>query len=177
MIVYRHRRLDTNEVFYVGIGSRKDRASYKKDRNPIWNNIINKTEYSIEIIAEDLDVEAAKELEIFLISLYGRRDLNKGSLCNLTDGGDIRVNTFVSEETRQKISKIHTGRKHSKEHIEKRRISNKQTKKVINIETGEIYYGVRPVAELLNIPYSKLVYQLNGKNINKTKFKYLENGS
>lgn len=29
ILVYRHRRLDTNEIFYVGIGSRKERP-YKK---------------------------------------------------------------------------------------------------------------------------------------------------
>lgn len=120
MYVYRHRRLDTNEIFYVGIGSRKDRCSSKRGRNNIWNKIINKTNYEVEIIASDLNVEDAKDLENFLVSLYGRIDLNTGTLSNLTDGGDFRENYTVSDETKMKISKAHKGRIQSKEWVERR---------------------------------------------------------
>ena len=40
--IYRHIRLDTNQVFYIGIGSIK-RAYRKTGRNNYWNNITNKT--------------------------------------------------------------------------------------------------------------------------------------
>ena len=66
-LVYRHRRLDTFEIFYIGIGSIK-RAYLKHGRNKHWNNIVNKTNYQVEIIAENLDWETACELEILLIT-------------------------------------------------------------------------------------------------------------
>lgn len=88
--VYRHRRLDTNDIFYIGLGSTKyySRAVTKHSRNNMWKSVVSKTEYSIEIVADKLIVEDAKELEVFLISIYGRRDLKTGTLVNFTDGGD-----------------------------------------------------------------------------------------
>jgi len=103
MYVYRHRRLDDNSIFYIGIGSRKDRAYTKNSRNNYWKNITNKTEYEVEIIADNLSNESAKELEIFLIKLYGRRDLGLGNLVNMTDGGDYIIN--LSLEARSNIGK------------------------------------------------------------------------
>ena len=64
-VVYRHIRNDTNNVFYIGIGNEK--RPYRKDgRNKHWNNIVNKTDYSIEILCKNISVSDAKELEIFL---------------------------------------------------------------------------------------------------------------
>ena len=41
--VYRHRRLDTFEIFYVGISKVKSRC--RSTRNKIWKDIINKTTF------------------------------------------------------------------------------------------------------------------------------------
>lgn len=87
-IVYKHIRKDTNEVFYIGIGSRKDRATSKNKRNPHWHNIVKKVGYDIEIVAEGISIEEAKEIEISLIAELGRADLGTGSLVNMTAGGD-----------------------------------------------------------------------------------------
>ena len=111
-IVYRHRRLDTNEIFYVGIGS-LERAFSKKGRNNLWKKVVNKAGYNVEIIADDLSWEDACELEIFLIQNYGRRDLKTGSLVNMTDGGEGRLN-HISEKrgiprTEEDIMKIKNG--------------------------------------------------------------------
>jgi len=67
MIVYRHRTKDTFKVFYVGVGSEEKRAHFKHGRNSIWNNVVNKHGYTIEIIARDLTKEMAFELEVLLI--------------------------------------------------------------------------------------------------------------
>lgn len=64
-LVYRHRRLDTNEIFYVGISVKKDRPYHKSGRNKFWKNIVNKTPYEVEIIATNLSWDDACELEIF----------------------------------------------------------------------------------------------------------------
>lgn len=88
--LYRHIRLDKNIPFYVGIGGDDSykRANNYLDRNPIWKNITNKTEYKIDIILDDLTWEEACKKEKEFIALYGRKDLGKGTLVNLTDGGD-----------------------------------------------------------------------------------------
>ncbi len=144
MYVYRHIRLDTNKVFYIGIGSRKDRATSKQGRNNYWTNIVNKHGYKIEIIAENLEPDDAKELEIFLISLYGREDLKTGILVNMTDGGDIRQNFITSEETRLKMSRAGKGRTQSKEWVAKRSshfkgvpLSEETKEKLSNAQKGK----------------------------------------
>lgn len=174
--VYKHIRLDTNRTFYIGIGN-INRAFAKESRTKYWHNIVNKHGYNVEILYSDLSWEQAKELEIFLIKQYGRKDLNKGELINMTDGGDGRVNIIVSEETRRKQSLAFSGRKQSKEWIDKKRRSNKQVKKVIDISNGNIYSCPREVSELFDIKYTTLIARLNGQNVNKTNFKYLEYGS
>ena len=80
--VYRHRRLDTFEIFYVGISKIKNRCRNRSTRNKIWKDIINKTKYSVEIIQENLSHSDACELEIFLVQSYGRINLKTGIIYN-----------------------------------------------------------------------------------------------
>ncbi|MGZ9736539.1 NUMOD3 domain-containing DNA-binding protein [Flavobacterium sp. GNP002] len=100
--VYRHIRLDKKEPFYIGIGKDKyyNRAKSKAKRNNLWNKIVSKTDYDIEIIFEHDDYEIVKEKEKEFINLYGRKDLNKGSLSNLTDGGEGALGHIPSLEKR-----------------------------------------------------------------------------
>lgn len=121
--IYRHIRLDINEPFYIGIGSDKNfkRAFDKFSRNRYWNFVVNKTPYEVEILMDNLTWEQAQEKEKEFIALYGRKDLGKGNLVNLTDGGDGSFGVKVKESTRKKISEIHKGntntkgRKHTEE--------------------------------------------------------------
>jgi hypothetical protein len=134
-IVYLHRRLDTNDVFYVGIGAQSKRAYLKIGRNKHWHNIVNKFGYSIEITHDNIIWEEACSIEKYLISFYGRNDLSNGSLCNLTDGGDGVSKVIFTQERKDKIRNKAIGRKLSPEHIEKMRQANKN--KIISIETRE----------------------------------------
>ena len=84
IVVYRHRRLDNYEIFYVGIASTLYRPYNKTSRNKFWKNIVSKTNYNVEIIATVEDWETACELEKFLIQEYGRRDLKTGTLVNMS---------------------------------------------------------------------------------------------
>ena len=86
-IVYRHRD-NSNNIFYIGIGKYKKRAFDYLNRSNFWKRYSKKYGVNSEIIAEGIDYDDAKELEILLISEYGRRDLDKGNLVNMTDGGD-----------------------------------------------------------------------------------------
>ena len=127
MIVYRHIRKDNCKTFYVGIGSREDRAYTKHGRSGLWNNITNKYDYDVEIIAKGLSKEDAIELEVFLIEQY------EGKLCNFTVGGEVgalgykhtkealnkiseasKINNkgrVTSEETKDKLRKVKLGSK------------------------------------------------------------------
>jgi hypothetical protein len=129
--VYKHIRLDKNEPFYIGIGNKKNfgRAfEFSKDkRNEIWWKIYSKTNIYVEILYESLTKTEASLKEQELIKKYGRKDLNEGSLCNMTDGGDGIWNCIRTEKTRKLLSeqKIGSknpqfGKKQSKELIEKR---------------------------------------------------------
>lgn len=98
--LYRHIRLDKNEPFYVGIGVKKQtnsaclteyyRAYEKRRNNTIWNKIVNKTKYEIEILLESDDYSFIKEKEMEFIKLYGRKK-DGGTLSNITMGGDGTV--------------------------------------------------------------------------------------
>lgn len=108
MIVYRHIRLDTNEVFYIGIGHDISRAFSKQSRNRYWKSITNLTPYTTEVIFECLTWDEACKKEIELIKLYGRKDLGLGTLVNMTDGGEGHVN--MSPELRTRYSNLYKGK-------------------------------------------------------------------
>jgi len=111
--IYRHIRLDKNEPFYIGIGADKDykRAHAFKKRNRYWNHIVNKYDYDVEILMDDLTWEDACKKETEFIALYGREDLNLGTLTNLTNGGDGMFGFKFSDESRHKMSKAQKNKK------------------------------------------------------------------
>ena len=91
MIVYSHIRVDNGNPFYIGIGSTIKRAYQKDGRNDIWNKIVNKTPYFVEVLYEGLTKEEACAKEIELISKFGRIHNNSGILANITKGGEILI--------------------------------------------------------------------------------------
>jgi len=103
--LYRHVRLDKNEPFYIGIGSdtKYERSNSQKYRNRHWKNIVAQTSYNVEILLDNLTWDEACKKEIEFIELYGRADLGKGTLVNMTNGGE--GNSNPSESTRMLISK------------------------------------------------------------------------
>jgi hypothetical protein len=109
--IYKHIRTDKNEVFYVGIGNDKkyQRAHDKRKRTQLWKNIINKTNYIIEIVEDGLTWEEACQSEVKWIKHYGRKDLNEGSLVNMTNGGDGTLGLIHTTTTKQKLSKANSG--------------------------------------------------------------------
>ena len=106
--LYRHIRLDINEVFYIGIGSDEKeykRAYNKKGRSYSWKDIAYNFPYEVEIMLDNLTWKEACIKEIEFISIYGRKNLSKGPLINLTDGGEGQLGRKDSQETREKKSK------------------------------------------------------------------------
>ena len=121
--------LDLDNIpFYIGKG--KGRRYYikghlhKDSANCLLKNKIRKVgvdNVEIHLLHRDISEEEAFSWERYWIKYIGRRDLKEGTLCNLTDGGEGESGRIVSEETRQKLSKINKGKVFSKEH--KRRVS------------------------------------------------------
>ena len=108
--VYRHIRIDKNEPFYIGIGSDEtyNRAYSVKRRNILWNSVVSRSQYEVEILMDNLTWEQACEKEKEFISIYGRKDLKTGILTNMTSGGEGVIDRLVTEEFREKcmISKL-----------------------------------------------------------------------
>jgi hypothetical protein len=103
--VYRHIRLDTNQPFYIGIGSDKTyyRANKKSQRNIHWKRVVAKSDYEVEIMVDDLTWEEACEKEKEFIELYGRNNYG-GILTNMTNGGDGALGLCFTKESKEKLS-------------------------------------------------------------------------
>lgn len=162
--LYRHIRLDKNEPFYIGIGTKPKKAirthegeysrAYakgKSNRGNYWRRIVAKTNYEVEILMESDDYEFIKQKEIEFIALYGRENKGTGTLCNLTDGGDGVIGRIISEETREKMSKAAKGKTVSEEtklkislhNIGKTWSEEKRAAHEKSIPRGENHHGVR----------------------------------
>jgi hypothetical protein len=142
------------EPIYIGKGKnyRKNDHIYEcRLNNSVNKKKINKIRkilnIGLEPIIKIIDKSSSEaeifKKEIYLIDLIGRHDENRGSLCNLTNGGDgvsgykwteEQRKTFIetrtgknhpnygkprSEETRRKISEANKGKKHTEEHRRK----------------------------------------------------------
>jgi hypothetical protein len=91
-----------------------------------------------------------------MISLHGRRDLGKGTLVNLTSGGEGGKGLIFSKEHRRKLSEVNKGKKLSKE--TRRKISeagkgvvpSKETRNKLSKANGKIVYQYSKEGLFLN---------------------------
>lgn len=136
-----------NEPIYVGKGSGK-RNLYHLTRKKIRHPFIQRLEYMKELNIEPiiqaiygLDEVCAYELEMEFISFFGRKDLNKGPLLNLTDGGGRNTGSVLSEGHRRRIGEKSKGRIKTPETRKKLSISVssflQENKRIWNEETKE----------------------------------------
>lgn len=143
-VVYRHRRLDTGEIFYIGVGKKGKRAYAKNGRSLLWRNIVNKYGYKVEIIVSFKFYEDALNLEKAYIAKYGRLNLGTGPLVNLTDGGEGSLGVKCSEETRAKLSvkskemwKADGHRDKISQALKGRKVSPETVAKIIEAQKGK----------------------------------------
>lgn len=119
-----------NEPIYVGKG-KENRAwdhltSKTKKKHPFIHRIRYMSRNNIIPIIgiyAHLDEEFAHLLEMELIQKFGRKDLGKGSLLNLTDGGQGMSGNIRSAETRAKIGKANIGKDRTHSQKSKDKIS------------------------------------------------------
>jgi hypothetical protein len=152
-IVYQHRRKDTNEVFYIGIGENKKRA-YSYGRNPYWNKIVDKYGYEVDILFEGVSWEDACEIEKGLIKDYGRYDLGLGNLVNMTDGGEGTLGRIVHKHTISKWKNNYIGKYTGENSSQYGKILSQETKdkisktnKVLFLGEKNPMYGIKLIGE------------------------------
>jgi hypothetical protein len=141
--VYRHIRVDKNEPFYIGIGKTKYRHTAKQNRNCIWDKIVAKTEFEVDILFEDVTWEFACQKEIEFISLYGRINNQTGILANMTNGGDGNLGLIHSKEAIEKIAESSRNRKG---HWKGKKMSQEFKDKLSMAKKG------KPISHLIGLP-------------------------
>ena len=123
-----------NEPIYVGKG--KDHRAWdhlktkSKKNTPILNRIrFMKRNNIVPIIGlySGIDEELSHLLEEELIAKFGRKDLGKGPLLNLTNGGEGGSGSIRSEETRRKIGVANIGKDRTHSQETKNKISTTKT--------------------------------------------------
>ena len=101
--IYAHYRNDTGDIFYIGKGE-GSRHKSRQGRNPYWVNIVNAHGYRVEILQSFETEKEAFDAEQSLITEIGRKDLGKGLLVNMSDGGEGASGAIRSPEQRQRYS-------------------------------------------------------------------------
>ena len=134
---------ENRRPYYIGKGSgNRIYSTYRKGAKP------PKDKTRIILLKQNLIEEEAFRHEIYMIAVFGRKDLGTGILINRTDGGEgssgaVRSNETKrkisekmknpSKETRRKKSEVKKGKSFSEEH--KRKISEGKKGKIHSEET------------------------------------------
>ncbi len=177
--LYRHIRLDKQEPFYIGIGKVRSKYSntleskyeraYSKKRSLFWKRIITKTDYKVEILLESNSEYFIKNKEIEFIRIYGRKDLNLGTLCNLTDGGDGSFNRVNSLERNKKVSEALKLRIRTQETFDK--IRESKYKSIIRSD-GKEFKSLTEASKELNISIAAISKALKNDKYSTRGYKW-----
>jgi hypothetical protein len=123
--------------YYIGKG--KDRRAYVKYKREIKPP---KDKSRIIFLKKNLTEEEAFKHEIYMIFVFGRKDLGTGILHNRTNGGEGSSGSVVSEETKARISESQKGNKNhnygkTTSEETKRKLSEINKGKIVSEETRE----------------------------------------
>ena len=128
--------------YYIGKG--KGLRVYIKRKGEIKPP---KDKSRIIYLKQNLTEEEAFRHEIYMIDVFGRKDLGTGILHNRTNGGEGPSGAVVSEETRRKLSEANKGENnyfYGKTHTEetRRKLSEVKKGKTLSEETkGKMSYA------------------------------------
>lgn len=188
-IYYVYIYYDYNKIpFYIGIGKGNRitnhlRKSIRFSRKNLFYNklnkiIENKENFSYSILRNNLILGEAIITEEVLIKLIGRRDLNTGTLCNLTDGGEGHKNYKKSEELRKKISEWTKGRKISEEQKQILKICNtgKKHSEETKLKLSKVQLGTKkpkPIESRVNYRNSAIIKWKSEDYKNKFRNNYI----
>lgn len=139
---YAYLRKD-GRPYYIGKG--KGKRAYEKKHSAYVP-----TKDRILILKENLTEEEAFTHEIYMISVYGRKDIGTGILYNLTDGGEGPSGRVFTEEQRKKMGDMRRGKsrpRQSKIMKEKSNLLELNEQKQIQMREQ---YPPETIAELYN---------------------------
>ena len=89
-IVYQHIRLDTNTIFYIGIGKNLKRPYSKNYRNNYWHNVVNKAGYKVEILFEN---------QTWIIDILNNKIIDSENNLLFIDEKFEIINTYIEQMT------------------------------------------------------------------------------
>ena len=121
------------EMYYTYAYLREDRTPYyigKGSANRIRQNngrTCNKPKDKSRVIflKQNLTEEGAFRHEIYMIAVFGRKDLGTGILHNRTDGGEGSSGLVLSEATKKIMSEAKRGKSKTEKHRKKLSEANK----------------------------------------------------
>ncbi len=132
-VVYIHLKPSTRDIYYVGIGNKEERAYNKTDRNIHWKRVYKKYGVIVDIVARDIDLNEAKEIEKFIIASIGVENL-----CNITLGGEGAFGLKHSEELKIKQAELLKSYSIGRVHTKETRDKIARTRKEKGIKISEI---------------------------------------
>ena len=105
--------------YYIGKGKGNRIYEKRKSIKP------PKDKSRIIYLKQNLTETEAFRHEIYMISVFGRKDLGTGILYNMTNGGDGSSGWVPSEEYRKKMSEAKKGKTHSEDSKKKMSVAQK----------------------------------------------------
>jgi group I intron endonuclease len=176
--VYVHTN-KVNGLSYVGATSRdpmvrwgSNGCNYKPDNGKdshkkFWNAIqeFGWDGFTHEILERNLSEKEAYEKESYYIAKYNSYDNGY----NCTTGGTGCPGRTQTEETRKKMSKTRTGKKHTEEWSRNISKSQKIKRKVICLETGIIYDSPHDCADKMGLDFRGILAICKDDRINTEK--------
>ena len=150
---YVNRRLDNDQIFYVGKGTRY-RLNSTNCRNKYWKSTANKYGFYSEKLIDNLTDDEAFELEELVCDVIGYDNLTNIAPAGL--GGVGKMGSGVKLSATRKAN-----------------ISNAMKKLVLDTSTGVFYSSATEAAIAYNINYRTLCAKLNGNSTNNTNLQYI----
>ena len=166
--IYAYLRKGNLTPYYIGKG--KGRRAWQKKHSCI----VPSDKSRIVIMEDNLTELGAFALERFYIRWYGRKDLGTGILHNKTDGGEGPAGCLHTEETKEKLSLIHRGKKFSDK--TKKRMSDNHSKYWKGREVPQEMREKISKAQSRGNHYSAIPVSVNGISYSCKKDAYLSLG-
>jgi hypothetical protein len=162
MIYYTYAFLRKDKTpYYIGKGKKgRIHSTHRKFKPP-------KDKSRIIFLKQNLTEEEAFRHEVYMIAVFGRKDLGTGILHNRTDGGEGPSGAVRSDETRKKMSEAKKNmsdetRKKMSEAKKGRIVSNETRKKLSEANAGKTY-SKKYNYKIYSIKESK-IYETNNLN-------------
>ena len=187
-----------NNKMYVGYTGRKPEVRWKNGRGYRFNESLTADiqrygwdYFRTTVVAKNVDEETARNFEYYLVRYYDLQNPEKGY--NLNNGGFFgakgRVYTPEQRKRRSEISKAAYKRDDEyrkqrareatlgthRTEAEKKNLSEKLGKKVLCVETGEVYCSIREAYRQTGIHYNCISRACNGtrETAGKLHWKYV----